>query len=50
MNAMIKHWAGDGPGEGGRESHTEAGKYGVYPGDNFDAHAEVFLARWTRPR
>ncbi|WP_169165070.1 glycoside hydrolase family 3 protein [Cellulomonas taurus] len=43
VNAMIKHWAGDGPGEGGRESHTEAGKYGVYPGDNFDAHAEVFL-------
>lgn len=41
--AMIKHWAGDGPGEGGRESHTEAGKYGVYPGGNFDAHAEVFL-------
>jgi beta-glucosidase len=40
---MIKHWAGDGPGEGGRESHTEAGKYGVYPGDNFDAHADVFL-------
>jgi beta-glucosidase len=43
VNAMIKHWAGDGPGEGGRESHTEAGKYGVYPGDNFDAHADVFL-------
>jgi beta-glucosidase len=43
VNAMIKHWAGDGPGEGGRESHTEAGKYGVYPGDNFDAHAQVFL-------
>ncbi|HEY0215578.1 MAG TPA: glycoside hydrolase family 3 N-terminal domain-containing protein [Cellulomonas sp.] len=43
VSAMIKHWAGDGPGEGGREAHTEAGKYGVYPGDNFDAHAEVFL-------
>lgn len=43
VNAMIKHWAGDGPGEGGREAHTEAGKYGVYPGDNFDSHAEVFL-------
>lgn len=41
--AMIKHWAGDGPGEGGRESHTSVGKYGVYPGDNFDAHTEAFL-------
>lgn len=43
VNAMIKHWAGDGPGEGGRESHTNAGKYGVYPGDNFDAHTQAFL-------
>ncbi len=43
VNAMIKHWAGDGPGEGGREGHTDAGKYGVYPGDNFDEHAAGFL-------
>ncbi|MBM7818157.1 beta-glucosidase [Cellulosimicrobium cellulans] len=43
VNAMIKHWAGDGPGEGGRESHTTAGKYGVYPGGNFDQHTEPFV-------
>ncbi|KRD36378.1 glycoside hydrolase family 3 [Oerskovia sp. Root918] len=43
VNSMIKHWAGDGPGEGGRESHTDVGKYGVYPGDNFDAHTKAFL-------
>lgn len=43
VNAMIKHWAGDGPGEGGRESHRNSGKYGVYPGDNFDAHTRAFL-------
>lgn len=43
VNAMIKHWAGDGPGEGGRESHTNAGKYGVYPGDNFEAGTKAFL-------
>ncbi|SDL24571.1 glycoside hydrolase family 3 N-terminal domain-containing protein [Tessaracoccus oleiagri] len=43
VNAMIKHWAGDGPGEGGREGHTDAGKYGVYPGGNFDEHADGFL-------
>jgi beta-glucosidase len=44
VNGMIKHWAGDGPGEGGREGHTNAGKYGVYPGGAFDDHAEAFLA------
>jgi beta-glucosidase len=43
VNAMIKHWAGDGPGEGGREAHTNAGKYGVYPGDSFTDHTEAFL-------
>jgi len=43
VNAMIKHWAGDGPGEGGRESHTEAGKYGVYPGGNLAEHTQAFL-------
>ena len=43
VNAMIKHWAGDGPGEGGREAHTNAGKYGVYPGGNFDEHTKAFL-------
>ncbi|MFV0285033.1 MAG: glycoside hydrolase family 3 N-terminal domain-containing protein [Demequina sp.] len=42
VNAMIKHWAGDGAGEGGRESHTDAGKYRVYPGDNLDEHVSVF--------
>jgi beta-glucosidase len=42
VNAMIKHWAGDGPGEGGREAHTDAGKYGVYPGNNLAEHVSVF--------
>lgn len=40
----IKHAPGDGVGEGGRESHTFVGKYGVYPGDNLDEHASVFAA------
>ena len=44
VNAMIKHWAGDGPGEGGRESHRNSGKYGVYPGGAFDDHSAAFLA------
>lgn len=44
INTMIKHWPGDGPGEGGRESHLNAGKYAVYPGDNFAEHTLPFLA------
>ncbi len=43
VNAMIKHWAGEGPGEGGREPHTEAGKYAVFPGGSFGSHTEAFL-------
>ena len=43
INAMIKHWVGEGPGEGGREPHTNAGKYAVFPGENFDAHTQAFL-------
>ncbi|QRY40109.1 glycoside hydrolase family 3 protein [Microbacterium hominis] len=40
----IKHAPGDGAGEGGRESHTDVGKYAVFPGDNLDEHADVFAA------
>ena len=40
---MIKHAPGDGSGEGGRESHTEAGKYAI-PGDNLAASLDVFEA------
>ncbi|MFV0252907.1 MAG: glycoside hydrolase family 3 N-terminal domain-containing protein [Beutenbergiaceae bacterium] len=40
----IKHFPGDGPGEGGRESHMEIGAYAVYPGDNLDQHVAVFEA------
>ncbi|OCN05201.1 cell wall anchor protein [Erysipelotrichaceae bacterium MTC7] len=43
VNAMIKHFPGDGAGEGGRESHTTAGKYAVYPGNNFDEHVIPFV-------
>jgi len=43
VNAMIKHWPGDGPGEGGRESHSETGKYAVYPGGQFETHLIPFV-------
>lgn len=34
--AMMKHFPGDGAGESGRESHSNSGKYTVYPGDGFE--------------
>ena len=34
VNAMIKHWPGGGPEEGGRDAHFAFGKYAVYPGNN----------------
>lgn len=40
---MTKHFPGDGSGEGGRESHTESGKYAVFPGDNFDSEVSAFI-------
>lgn len=39
----IKHAPGDGAGEGGRESHTNVGKYAI-PGKGLDDHASVFAA------
>lgn len=42
VNTMIKHWPGDGSGEGGRESHTESGEYAVMPGNNGAEHMSVF--------
>lgn len=40
----IKHAPGDGAGEGGRESHTNVGKYAVFPGGGLDEAASVFAA------
>lgn len=44
ISTMIKHFPGDGAGEGGREAHLNAGKYAVYPGGNFAEHLEPFSA------
>ncbi len=44
VSTVIKHFPGDGAGEGGRESHTESGKYAVMPGDNGAAHLKIFDA------
>ncbi|MCF2707026.1 hypothetical protein I6E29_07075 [Arcanobacterium haemolyticum] len=44
VSTVIKHFPGDGSGEGGRESHNDLGKYAVMPGDNGKAHLKVFDA------
>jgi beta-glucosidase len=43
VNAMMKHWPGGGPEEGGRDAHYAYGKYAVYPGNNFDEHLISFV-------
>nr|MCR4871052.1 twin-arginine translocation signal domain-containing protein [Atopobiaceae bacterium] len=40
---MLKHYVGAGAVEGGRNDHNDAGKYDVFPGDNFNAHLVPFL-------
>jgi beta-glucosidase len=42
VNAMIKHWPGGGPEEGGRDAHFSFGKYAVYPGNNMLDHLMPF--------
>src|SRR5450432_661996 len=43
VNAMIKHWPGGGPEEGGRDAHFAYGKFAVYPGNNFDEQLVPFV-------
>jgi len=42
VNAMIKHWPGGGPEEGGRDGHFGYGAYAVYPGKNLKDHLKPF--------
>ena len=41
--AMLKHYVGEGSVEGGRNDHSDSGRYNVFPGDNFNAHLVPFL-------
>ena len=43
VNAMVKHWPGGGPEEGGRDAHFSYGKFAVYPGDDFATHLIPFI-------
>ena len=36
--AIVKHYAGAGAGEGGRNDHNTEGKYDVFPNDNLEQH------------
>ena len=40
---MLKHFVGEGCSEGGRNDHSDTGKYDVFPGDNYDAQLIPFL-------
>jgi beta-glucosidase len=42
VNAMVKHWPGGGPEEGGRDGHFGYGAYAVYPGKNIEDHLKPF--------
>lgn len=42
VNAMVKHWPGGGPEEGGRDAHFGYGRYAVYPGDTLKDHLRPF--------
>ena len=42
VNAMVKHWPGGGPEEGGRDGHFGYGAYAVYPGKNIKEHLQPF--------
>ena len=43
VNAMVKHWPGGGPEEGGRDAHFGYGAYAVYPGKNLEDHLAPFI-------
>ena len=43
VNAMVKHWPGGGPEEGGRDGHFGYGAYAVYPGSNLKDHLYPFV-------
>ncbi|MCH5684426.1 glycoside hydrolase family 3 protein [Niabella sp. W65] len=43
VNAMVKHWPGGGPEEGGRDAHWAYGKFAVYPGANLADHLKPFI-------
>ncbi len=43
VNAVITHWPGAGPSEGGRAGSRWWGAYNVYPGGQFETHLIPFV-------
>ena len=43
VNAMMKHFPGDGAAQGGREAHDATGQFNVYPGGMFKAGLIPFI-------
>jgi len=43
LNAMMKHYPGDGAAQSGREAHDATGSYNVYPGNSFETHLIPFI-------
>ena len=41
--AAMKHFAGAGASEGGRDDHSDAARYAVFPNNNFEAHLIAFF-------
>ncbi|QEN05280.1 glycoside hydrolase family 3 protein [Thiospirochaeta perfilievii] len=44
MATTVKHIPGSGSVEEGMDSHTEAGKYSLFPGNNLEEHLKPFIA------
>ena len=40
---IVKHFVGTGASEGGRDDHSNEGKFIVFPGDNIEAHMIPFF-------
>ncbi len=40
---FTKHFAGAGSTEGGRDDHANGGRYGVFPGNNLEAHLITYF-------
>ena len=43
VGVMLKHFVGEGSNEGGRDDHSDSGKWNVFPGGQFKAHLVPFL-------
>ncbi|MBC5738532.1 glycoside hydrolase family 3 N-terminal domain-containing protein [Lawsonibacter faecis] len=40
---IVKHFVATGASEGGRDDHSQLGKYMIFPGDNLEAHMIPFF-------